>query len=147
MDKPPDIDAYLAGVPEDARVTLEDLRRTVRELVPDAVETISYGMPTFKYRGKWLFYFAAATKHCAIYGTPGARCVFRRANRHRGKRLRRCSESASSRSKARRLRARNCSCRFFRPANDATAIKPRCRAIYDERTRRSKDLQLRSEEA
>ncbi|HEY7467181.1 MAG TPA: DUF1801 domain-containing protein [Dehalococcoidia bacterium] len=69
MDKPPDIDAYLAGVPEDARATLEDLRRTVRELVPDAVETISYGMPTFQYRGEWLFYFAAAKKHCAIYGT------------------------------------------------------------------------------
>jgi uncharacterized protein YdhG (YjbR/CyaY superfamily) len=70
MNKPPDIDAYLAGVPEDARAALEDLRRTVRELVPDAVESISYGMPTFKYRGKWLFYFAAAKQHCAIYGTP-----------------------------------------------------------------------------
>ena len=70
MDRPPDIDAYLAGAPEDARATLEDLRRTVRELVPEAVETISYGMPTFKYRGKWLLYFAAAKKHCAIYGTP-----------------------------------------------------------------------------
>jgi uncharacterized protein YdhG (YjbR/CyaY superfamily) len=67
---PADMDAYLAALPEDARATLETLRRVVRAAVPEAVETISYGMPTFKYSGKWLFYFAAAKKHCAIYGTP-----------------------------------------------------------------------------
>jgi uncharacterized protein YdhG (YjbR/CyaY superfamily) len=38
-------------------------------LVPEAVESISYGLPTYKYRGKPLVYFGAAKKHLAIYAT------------------------------------------------------------------------------
>jgi uncharacterized protein YdhG (YjbR/CyaY superfamily) len=66
--RPTDIDAYLATVPEDARAALEDLRRTIKVIVPDAVESISYGVPTFKYRGRPLAYFGAAKNHCALYG-------------------------------------------------------------------------------
>ena len=36
--------------------------------VPDAVEAISYGLPTFKYRGKVLIHFGATKNHCALYG-------------------------------------------------------------------------------
>jgi uncharacterized protein YdhG (YjbR/CyaY superfamily) len=56
-------------VPDDARVTLAQLRLTIKATAPDAVESISYGMPTFKYQGRPLIYFAAARNHCALYGT------------------------------------------------------------------------------
>ncbi len=67
--KPTDIDGYLASVPDDARATLEGLRRTIRAIAPGAVESISYGLPTFKYQGRSLIYFGAAKNHCAVYGT------------------------------------------------------------------------------
>ncbi|MEX0761132.1 MAG: DUF1801 domain-containing protein [Dehalococcoidia bacterium] len=67
--KPTDINDYLSAVPDDARAALEELRRTIKAAAPDAVESISYGMPTFKYRGRPLIYFAAAKAHCALYGT------------------------------------------------------------------------------
>ena len=67
--RPTDIDGYLSALPDDARATLEEIRRTIKATAPDAVEGISYGMPTFKYQGRPLVYFAAAKNHCALYGT------------------------------------------------------------------------------
>lgn len=37
--------------PQEARAALEKLRQTIRAAAPDTTETISYQMPTFKYRG------------------------------------------------------------------------------------------------
>jgi uncharacterized protein YdhG (YjbR/CyaY superfamily) len=65
---PADIDAYLTALPGDQRAALEKLRGTIRAAAPEAVESISYGMPTFKHRGRPLIYFGAAKNHCAIYG-------------------------------------------------------------------------------
>jgi len=67
--KPTDVDAYLAALPADARAALEGLRRTIKTIVPEAVESIGYGMPTYKYRGRPLIGFAAWKQHCAIYGS------------------------------------------------------------------------------
>src|SRR5215207_4340997 len=68
--KPTDIDGYLAPLPDDARAALERLRGIIKAVAPDAVESISYGVPTFKYRGRPLAYFGATKKHCALYGFP-----------------------------------------------------------------------------
>ena len=68
MDRPADVDAYLANIPEQARTTLEAIRRTTKAFVPDAVELIGYGMPGFKLHGRPLVYYAAAKNHCALYG-------------------------------------------------------------------------------
>jgi uncharacterized protein YdhG (YjbR/CyaY superfamily) len=65
-----DVDSYLAGIPDTQRAALEALRHTIRAETPDAVESISYGIPTFKYRGKPLVYFAALKGHCALYALP-----------------------------------------------------------------------------
>jgi uncharacterized protein YdhG (YjbR/CyaY superfamily) len=62
-----DFDGYLGGVPEPARTTLEKMRRTIRAAVPDAVETISYRLPTFKYRGKPLVALGAGKDHCSLF--------------------------------------------------------------------------------
>jgi uncharacterized protein YdhG (YjbR/CyaY superfamily) len=61
------IDAYLATVPADQREALKRLRAQITRLVPDAVETISYGMPAFKLQGHALLWFAAWKAHCSIY--------------------------------------------------------------------------------
>ena len=67
---PRDVDAYMAGLPEASRETLEPVRNAIRAAAPEAVEGIGYGMPQYKYRGRPLIYFAAAKAHCALYGTP-----------------------------------------------------------------------------
>jgi len=67
MGVPKDIDEYLAGVPEPARGTLNKVRAAIRSAVPsEATEAITYGMPTFKYKGS-LVAFAAFKKHCSLF--------------------------------------------------------------------------------
>ena len=66
--KPIDIDAYLAGLTDEQRATLESMSRTILAIAPEAVESISYGIPTFKLRGRPLAYIGAAKNHCALYG-------------------------------------------------------------------------------
>ena len=68
--KPESIDDYLARVPPESRAALEKLRQTIRSIVPEAVETISYEVPTFKLNGRMLVSFAAFSEHCSLF--PGA---------------------------------------------------------------------------
>lgn len=64
---PKTIDEYLADIPEPARSTLNRIRATIRSAVPaEATEAISYGIPTFKYKGG-LVAFAAFSKHCSLF--------------------------------------------------------------------------------
>jgi len=65
--KPADVDSYMSGLADDARAALQELRRMIKEVAPDAVEDINYDVPTFKYRGKPLIYIAAWKKHIALY--------------------------------------------------------------------------------
>lgn len=62
-----DVDSYLAGVPEPARSTLEKVRQAIRAAVPEAQESISYQMPAFKYRGRFLVSYAAFKNHCSFF--------------------------------------------------------------------------------
>jgi uncharacterized protein YdhG (YjbR/CyaY superfamily) len=63
----PRVDAYLAALPADQRDLLGRVRRRVHELVPEAEETISYGMPAFKLGGRFLLSYAAWKKHGSLY--------------------------------------------------------------------------------
>jgi uncharacterized protein YdhG (YjbR/CyaY superfamily) len=76
MNKPKDIDEYIAAAPLEVRETLEQIRRTIREAAPKAEEKISYGMPAFTVNGKILVYFAAFTNHIGFYAAPTARETF-----------------------------------------------------------------------
>src|SRR5574341_787100 len=62
------VDGYLAALPEAQRATLQRLRETIKATAPEAAESISYGMPTFKYKGRPLIHIGAAKHDCAIYG-------------------------------------------------------------------------------
>lgn len=66
-EQSPEIDAYLAAVPDDARAALESLRATIADAAPEAVEALAYGVPAFRYRGRPLVSFGAAKAHCAFY--------------------------------------------------------------------------------
>lgn len=61
------IDAYLATLPADQRQALQRLRAQIARLAPEAVETISYGMPAFRLHGRGLVWYAGWKAHCSIY--------------------------------------------------------------------------------
>ena len=65
---PKTVDTYLASLPEDQRAALQKLRETIKAAAPEAGESISYGIPSFKYKGRPLIHIGAAKHHCAIYG-------------------------------------------------------------------------------
>ena len=67
MPAPPDIDTYIAAQSEPARAILTQLRATIRAAVPEAIESISYGMAAFHYRGQPLAYLAAWKHHIGLY--------------------------------------------------------------------------------
>lgn len=71
------IDAYIDSFPPEIKVILHALRRVIREEAPDALETISYQMPTFKLDGKNMVHFAAYPKHIGFYPTPSAILAFK----------------------------------------------------------------------
>jgi uncharacterized protein YdhG (YjbR/CyaY superfamily) len=67
-----DVDGYLAGVDEPKRGTLEALRRSILQVVPDAEECISYGVPAFKVKGKTVAGFAAFKSHLSYLPHSGS---------------------------------------------------------------------------
>ena len=73
---PKNIDEYLASVPEPHKKMLQDLRLKIKRLVPEAEETISYQIPTFKLNGRMLVSFAAFKNHCSLFPVTGARTEF-----------------------------------------------------------------------
>ena len=68
--KPANIDAYISVFPEEIQKILGQVRLTVRKAAPGAEETISYGMPAFRYKGRIIIYFAGYKNHIGIYATP-----------------------------------------------------------------------------
>ena len=67
MIKDSPIDAYLAKRPPDQREALQQLRAQISGLLPDAQESISYGIPTFKLGGRAVVWYAGWKSHCTIY--------------------------------------------------------------------------------
>ena len=67
-----DIDEYLAGLDEPKRSTLEELRRRILAVVPEAEQCISYGMPAFRVGGKVVAGFAAFKNHLAFLPHSGS---------------------------------------------------------------------------
>ena len=61
------IEGTLAALPADQRAALQALRETIAAAAPEAVETISYGMPAFRYRGRALVSYAAFKAHCSFF--------------------------------------------------------------------------------
>lgn len=65
-----EVDAYLSRATADQRAEYERIRGIVAATVPTFEEVISYGIPTFKYKGKYLLYFGAFKNHMSLFPTP-----------------------------------------------------------------------------
>jgi uncharacterized protein YdhG (YjbR/CyaY superfamily) len=76
MSKPSLIEDYINQFTGDLRVRLIDLRSLIQQLVPDCSESMAYGMPAYKYKGKPLIYFAGYKKHIGVYASPEAHASF-----------------------------------------------------------------------
>jgi len=59
----PEVDAYIAAEPEPKQSTLRTMRDLIHEIVPDAGELISHGVPMFVVRGKKFAGIAAFKQH------------------------------------------------------------------------------------
>jgi len=70
--KPTTIDEYLATVRGEKRAALDKLRKTIRTVVPEAEECISYAIPAFRLHGKVVAGFAATTKGCSYFPFSGS---------------------------------------------------------------------------
>jgi uncharacterized protein YdhG (YjbR/CyaY superfamily) len=66
-----EVDAYLTGLEEPKRSTLEALRRSILAVIPGAEEGISYGMPAFRVDGKVVAGFASFKNHLAYLPHSG----------------------------------------------------------------------------
>jgi len=72
------IDEYIEASPKDVQGILQRLRLTIRKAAPEAAETISYQMPTFRLNGKGLVYFAAFKNHIGFYPIPSGIEAFKK---------------------------------------------------------------------
>ena len=73
------VESYIDQSSPDVQKVLSKLRLTIRRAAPDAEESISYGIPTFKVGGKALVYFAAFQAHIGFYPmTAGVRAKFKK---------------------------------------------------------------------
>jgi uncharacterized protein YdhG (YjbR/CyaY superfamily) len=67
-----EVDRYLAALDEPKRRTLEALRRTIVEILPEAEQGLSYGVPAFRVDGKVLAGFAAFKNHLSYLPHSGS---------------------------------------------------------------------------
>jgi len=69
-DKFSSVDEYIASFPAEVRAMLEEVRRTIRAVVPAAGEKISYQIPTITLDGRPLLYFSGWKEHISLYPIP-----------------------------------------------------------------------------
>lgn len=72
---PETIDEYIAAFPQEVQAILEKMRLTIRKAAPDAIEKISYRIPTFYLNGN-LVHFAAFEHHIGFYPTSSGIAEF-----------------------------------------------------------------------
>ena len=71
-----DFENYIQNFPVETQQLLTEVRMTIKKAAPLAVESFTYGMPTFKTEGKPLVYFAGYKTHIGFYATPSGHQEF-----------------------------------------------------------------------
>jgi uncharacterized protein YdhG (YjbR/CyaY superfamily) len=64
------VDEYIKTFPGNVQKALRSVRNTIKQVIPDAEEVISYQIPTFKLYGKYIIYFAGWANHISVYPKP-----------------------------------------------------------------------------
>lgn len=67
-----EIDEYLSRLDEPKRTTLQELRKIILAVAPDAEECLSYGMPAFRLEGTVSAGFAAFKNHLSYLPHSGS---------------------------------------------------------------------------
>lgn len=75
MSKIKSVDEYIQEYPLEIQKRLNEIKKLIKELAPDAEEKISYNMPTFFLNGN-LVHFAAFKNHIGLYPLPSAIAKF-----------------------------------------------------------------------
>ena len=70
------VDDYLGQFSGEVRERLDAVRGIIKTNVPDAVESMSYGLVGYKLRGKPLVYFGGFAHHVGFYATPNGHEAF-----------------------------------------------------------------------
>ncbi len=70
------VDHYISDFPVEVQAILKQIRGTIKQVAPEAVESIAYGMPAYKTNGRPLVYFAAFKNHIGFYATPSGHRQF-----------------------------------------------------------------------
>ncbi|CAB4550171.1 unannotated protein [freshwater metagenome] len=61
------VTAHLAKLPQPQKSTLQELRKSILEVIPEAEEVISYGFPGYRINGKIICGFDAFKNHCSFF--------------------------------------------------------------------------------
>ena len=72
------IDEYIEIQPATVQPILQKIRQVVRDVAPEATETISYGIPTFDVNGTHLVHFAGFKNHISFFPTSSPMPVFKK---------------------------------------------------------------------
>jgi uncharacterized protein YdhG (YjbR/CyaY superfamily) len=67
-----EITAYLDAIDEPKRATLQKLRETITEVIPEAEQGLSYQVPAFRLEGKVVAGFAAFKDHLSYLPHSGS---------------------------------------------------------------------------
>jgi uncharacterized protein YdhG (YjbR/CyaY superfamily) len=81
--KPTTVDDYIAAAPTEVRRVLREIRARIRDIVPEATERLSYGMPTF-FLGGVLMHYGAFKTHIGIFPPVGDPRLEERTRAYRG---------------------------------------------------------------
>lgn len=76
MSNPTTIAQYIAGFEGETQTRLAILYKTIKNEIPEAEESISYGLPTFKTNGRPVIYFGGFASHIGLYATPDGHTEF-----------------------------------------------------------------------
>ena len=69
MKKAASVDEYIEAAPKAVQGKLREVRAAIKEVAPDARESISYGMAYYSYKGR-LAWFGFHTAHIGLYLRP-----------------------------------------------------------------------------
>jgi uncharacterized protein YdhG (YjbR/CyaY superfamily) len=67
-----DVDRYFADFENPKRAILEEMRRRILEVIPEAEQGLSYSVPAFKIAGKTVAGLAAFTSHLSYLPHSGS---------------------------------------------------------------------------
>lgn len=77
MRRSKEVDVYIKNFPKGTQTILNKVRSTIRKAVPQAEETMSYGIPTFRLNGN-LVHFGGFKKHIGFFPTSSSVLKFKK---------------------------------------------------------------------